>query len=142
MPPYLTHDLTVEVGDEAPEDNSLNMLQFHARQTTLVIARSAYSQQQTLDQAFDEQFKVLSSRLGVLTSSGPATVLLGPDAQLEGREIDLEYMLNDAPTYQLQVACKLPGQPRLLVLSYSKHSPFSEDDIDHWRSIKKTLRLA
>lgn len=37
MARYLTQDLNVDLGDEMPEDTTLNMLQFRERQTTLVI---------------------------------------------------------------------------------------------------------
>lgn len=142
MAEYLTQDLTVDLGDEMPEDTTLNMLQFRERQTTLVIARSALPAQQTLDKAYAFQLDLLHKRLTALTCTDAVTVFIGKDKQVEGREAALQFTHANQPMYQLQLACQLPGQQRLLVLNYSKHSALTEADISHWRAIKDSLHFA
>lgn len=142
MARYLTQDLNVDLGDEMPEDTTLNMLQFRERQTTLVIARSALPEHQTLDEAYAFQLDLLHKRLAALTCTDPVTVFIGKDEPVEGREAVLQFTHANQPMYQLQLACQLPGQQRLLVLNYSKHSALSEADIGHWRAIKDSLHFA
>ncbi|MNN81077.1 hypothetical protein D3C81_1978620 [compost metagenome] len=74
----------------------------------------------------------------------PAQVAqLGSDEQpVDAREMAIQFTLGDRSHFQLQVACLIPGQQRLLVLNYSKPAPLSDDDIDHWRAIKHKLRFA
>ncbi|MGY2681983.1 DcrB/PsbP domain-containing protein [Pseudomonas tolaasii] len=43
---------------------------------------------------------------------------------------------------QYQLACELPGQPRLLALTYSKGDELAHADFDHWQHIKQSLRFA
>jgi len=142
MAEYLTQDLTVDLGEEMPEDTTLNMLQFCERQTTLVIARSALPPHQTLDDAYAFQLDLLRKRLNALTCTDAVTVFIGKDKQVEGREAALQFTHANQPMYQLQLACQLPGQQRLLVLNYSKHSALTEADISHWRAIKDSLHFA
>ena len=142
MARYLTQDLNVDLGDEMPEDTTLNMLQFRERQTTLVIARSALPEHQTLDEAYAFQLNLLHKRLAALTCTDPVTVFIGKDKPVEGREAVLQFTHANKPMYQLQLACQLPGQQRLLVLNYSQHSALSEADIGHWRAIKDSLHFA
>ncbi|MBI6635227.1 DcrB-related protein [Pseudomonas paralactis] len=142
MARYLTQDLNVDLGDEMPEDTTLNMLQFRERQTTLVIARSTLPEHQTLDEAYAFQLDLLHKRLAALTCTDPVTVFIGKDKPVEGREAVLQFTHANKPMYQLQLACQLPGQQRLLVLNYSKHSALSEADIGHWRAIKDSLHFA
>ncbi|WP_294738183.1 DcrB-related protein [uncultured Pseudomonas sp.] len=141
MARYLTQDLNVDLGDEMPDDTTLNMLQFRERQTTLIIARSALPEHQTLDAAYTFQLDLLHKRLTALTCTDPVTVFIGGDEQVEGREAALQFMHANQPMYQLQLACQLPGQQRLLVLNYSKHSALTEADIVHWREIKNSLHF-
>jgi len=141
MARYLTQDLNVDLGDEMPDDTTLNILQFRERQTTLVIARSALPEHQTLDAAYTFQLDLLHKRLTALTCTDPVTVFIGGDEQVEGREAALQFTHANQPMYQLQLACQLPGQQRLLVLNYSKHSALTEADIVHWREIKNSLHF-
>jgi len=142
MAQYLTQDLVLNLGDNRPEDTTLNMLQFQERKTTLVIARSALPEQQTLDDAYTLQLELLSKQLNGFTCTAPKHVLIGQDPKAEGLEAALQFMHGDQPTFQLQLACQLPGQQRLLVLNYSKHSLLTDADIEHWRWIKNNLRFA
>ncbi|WP_315336749.1 DcrB-related protein [Pseudomonas grimontii] len=142
MARYLTQDLNVDLGDEMPEDTTLNMLQFRERQTTLVIARSALPEHQSLDDAYAFQLDLLHKRLTALTCTDPVTVFIGKDTHVEGREAALQFTHGNQPMYQLQLACQLPDQQRLLVLNYSKPSALTEADISHWRAIKDSLHFA
>ena len=141
MAQYLTQDLIVDLGDNHPEDTTLNMLHFRERQTTLVIARSALPEQQTLDDAYTLQMELLRKQFSGFDCTDPKHVFIGQAPQSEGREVALQFMHGDQPTFQLQLACLLPGQQRLLVLNYSKHSLLTDADIEHWRWIKKSLRF-
>lgn len=142
MTQYLTQDLIVDLGGDLLEDATLNMLQFRERQTTLVIARSPLPEQQTLDDAYTLQLELLSKQLSGFTCTVPQNVFIGQDPKTGGREVALQFMHGDQPTFQLQLACQLPGQQRLLVLNYSKHSMLTDADIEHWRWIKNSLRFA
>lgn len=142
MARYLTQELNADLGDEMPEDTTLNMLQFRGRQTTLVIARSVLPDHQTLDDAYTMQLDLLHKRLTALTCTDPVTVFIGKDEQVEGREAALQFTHVNQPMYQIQLACQLPGQQRLLVLNYSKHGALTEADISHWRAIKDSLHFA
>ncbi len=142
MTEYLTHDVSLKLGHEAPEDLTLNMLRFASRQTTLVIARSAVENDNTLDEAMDDQLNLLRLKSqGLTITPTQVTRLGGNEHQVEGREMAIRLMVGDKPNYQLQAACLIPGQQRMLVLNYSKPEPLSDDDISHWRAIKDELRF-
>lgn len=140
---YLTHDVILNLGEEAPEDLTLNMLRFASRQTTLVIARSPVENNKTLDEALDDQLKILRKKSQAMTLTPAQVTRLGRNEHhVDGREMAIQMMVGDKPHYQLQAACLVPGQQRMLVLNYSKPGPLSDDDISHWRAIKGELRFA
>ncbi|HDS1698572.1 MULTISPECIES: DcrB-related protein [Pseudomonas] len=143
MTQYLTHDVILDLGDEAPEDLTLNMLRFPNRQTTLVIARSPVANTKTLDEALEEQLNVLRKKSKALTITPAKVTRLGSNEHpVDSREMAIQFMVGDKPHYQLQAACLIPGQQRMLVLNYSKPGPLSDDDISHWRALKDELRFA
>lgn len=142
MADYLTQDLTIDFGDEMPEDSTLNMLRFPQRNTTLVIARSAVEPQQSLDEALTAQLELLRHKTQTLTIGPRHVTHLGRDQAVEGREMTIQFEVGGTPNVQLQVACLIPGQARLLVLNYSKPGPFGEHDLAHWQAIKKATRLS
>ncbi|WP_349974934.1 DcrB-related protein [Pseudomonas sp. WHRI 8519] len=143
MTQFLTHDVILNLGDEIPEDLTLNMLRFASRQTTLVIARSAVADNKTLDEALEDQLTILRIQSKAMTITPTQVTRLGRNEHaVEGREIAIQFMVGDKPNYQLQAACLIPGQQRMLVLNYSKPGPLSDDDINHWRAIKAELRFA
>lgn len=142
MTEYLTHDLILTLGEEVPEDLTLNMLRFRARDTTLVIARSHIADDKTLDDAIKDQLRMLREKSKAMTITPPKTARLGADEHpVEAREMAIEFMVGNKPQFQLQAACLIPGQHRLLVLNYSKPAPLSSGDIEHWRAIKQKLRF-
>lgn len=142
MTEYLTHDLTLNLGEEVPEDLTLNMLRFPARDTTLVVARSPVANDKSLDEAIDDQLRMLRKKSRVMTITPTRITRLGSDEDpIEGREMAIEFRVGDKPNFQLQAACLIPGQHRLLVLNYSKPSSLSSNDIEHWRAIKQQLRF-
>lgn len=131
-----------DLGEEAPEDLTLNMLRFRARDTTLVMARSPVANDKTLDQAIDDQLRMLRKKSGAMTITPTKIARLGGgEHSVEAREMAIEFKVGDKPNFQLQAACMIPGQHRLLVINYSKPSPLSSDDIEHWRAIKQQLRF-
>lgn len=141
MADYLTHDVILDFADETPEDSTLNVLRFQARNTTLVIAHSPVGKHQTLDEALTAQLDQLRNKTQ-LTITPAQITHLGHQQQVEGREMAVQFMTGDKPNFQLQVACLIPGQHRMLVLNYSKQGPLSDGDITHWRAIKQTLRFS
>ncbi|TKK00590.1 DUF1795 domain-containing protein [Pseudomonas fluorescens] len=141
MADYLTHDVILDFADETPEDSTLNVLRFQARNTTLVIARSPVGKHQTLDEALTAQLDQLRNKTQ-LTITPAQITHLGHQQQVEGREMAVQFMTGDKPNFRLQVACLIPGQHRMLVLNYSKQGPLSDGDITHWRAIKQTLRFS
>ncbi|WP_339483647.1 DcrB-related protein [Pseudomonas sp. RL_5y_Pfl2_73] len=142
MADYLTHDVTLDFADETPEDSTLNVLRFQARNTTLVIARSPVGKHQTLDEALTAQLDQLRNKTQALSITPAQITHLGHQQQVEGREMAVQFMTGDKPNFQLQAACLIPGQHRMLVLNYSKQGPLSDGDITHWRAIKQTLRFS
>jgi hypothetical protein len=142
MTEYLTHDMILNLGEEAPEDLTLNMLRFRARDTTLVMARSPVANDKTLDEAIDDQLRILREKSKAIAITPAKIAHLGTDEHpIEAREMAIEFMVGDKTQFQLQLACLIPGQHRLLVLNYSKPGPLSTDDIEHWRAIKQKLRF-
>ncbi|MBC3486940.1 DcrB-related protein [Pseudomonas kermanshahensis] len=142
MTEYLTHDLILYLGEEVPEDLTLNMLRFRARDTTLVMARSPVADDKTLDEAIEDQLQMLREKSKAMTITPTKIARLGVDDQpVEAREMGIEFMVGNKSHFQLQAACLIPGQHRLLVLNYSKPSPLNTDDIEHWRAIKQKLRF-
>lgn len=142
MTDYLTHDVILSFADETPEDSTLNVLRFSKRNTTLVIARSPVDKRQSLDEALTAQLDQLRNKTQALSITPAQITHLGNQQQVEGREMAVQFMTGGKPNFQLQVACLIPGQQRLLVLNYSKQGPFSDGDITHWRAIKQTLRFS
>ncbi|MBC3483987.1 DcrB-related protein [Pseudomonas capeferrum] len=143
MAKYLTQDVILDLGGEVPQDMTLNMLRFHERNTTLVIARSPVAHNTTLDEALNDQLIILRKQSKKMTLT-PATVtrLGSAEHPVDAREMTIQFMVGDKPNYQLQAACLVPGQQRMLVLNYSKAGPMSDDDIGHWRAIKQKFRFA
>jgi len=142
MTEYLTHDLILYLGEEVPEDLTLNMLRFRARDTTLVMARSPVADDKTLDEAIEDQLQMLREKSKAMTITPTKIARLGVDDQpVEAREMGIEFMVGNKSHFQLQAACLIPGQHRLLVLNYSKPNPLNTDDIEHWRAIKQKLRF-
>lgn len=143
MAEYLTHDLILNLGEDMPEDLTLNMLRFSLRGTTLVIARSPVANEKTLDDALEDQLRMLRNKSKTMTISPTQVAHLGADEHtVEARELCIKFMVGDKPNYQQQAACLIPGEQRLLVLNYSKPSPLSDNDVEHWRTIKQKLRFA
>lgn len=143
MTEYLTHDVILDLCEEMPEDLTLNMLRFSSRNTTLVIARSPVANDKSLDEAVDDQLKILRKKSTAMTITPPQIASLGREEQsVEAREMTIEFMVGDKPNFQRQAACLVPGQQRLLVINYSKPGPLSSDDINHWLAIKQKLRFA
>ena len=66
-----------DLGEEAPEDLTLNMLRFRARDTTLVMARSPVANDKTLDQAIDDQLRMLRKKSGAMTITPTKIARLG-----------------------------------------------------------------
>ncbi|MFY1031151.1 MULTISPECIES: DcrB-related protein [Pseudomonas] len=110
-----------DLGEEAPEDLTLNMLRFRARDTTLVMARSPVANDKTLDQAIDDQLRMLRKKSGAMTITPTKIARLGGgEHSVEAREMAIEFKVGDKPNFQLQAACMILGQHRLLVINYSK----------------------
>lgn len=142
MTEYLTHDLILDLGEELPEDLTLNMLRFRARDTTLVMARSPVANDKTLDDAVEVQLRILREKSKAIIITPAKNAHLGADDHpVEAREMAIEFLVGARTHFQLQVACLIPSQHRLLVLNYSKPGPLSTDDIKHWRAIKQKLRF-
>lgn len=77
MTQFLTHDVILNLGDEIPEDLTLNMLRFASRQTTLVIARSAVANNKTLDEALEDQLTILRIQSKAMTITPTQVTRLG-----------------------------------------------------------------
>ncbi|TLP55080.1 MULTISPECIES: DcrB-related protein [Pseudomonas] len=142
MTEYLTQDVLLDLGEEAPEDLTLNMLRFANRGTTLVVARSPVTHNKTLDEAIEDQLNVLRKKSKAMAITATQVARLGDKEQfVEAREMAIQFMVGEKLNFQLQAACLVPYQQRLLVLNYSKPGPLSDSDIEHWRGIKQKLRF-
>lgn len=103
------------------------------------MARSSVANDKTLDQAIDDQLRMLRKKSGAMTITPTKIARLGGgEHSVEAREMAIEFKVGDKPNFQLQAACLIPGQHRLLVINYSKPSPLSSDHIEHWRGIQRT----
>ncbi|MHC6224501.1 DcrB-related protein [Pseudomonas sp. X10] len=140
MANYLTQDLTLDLGDETPEDTTMNMLVFRQRGTTLVIARSPLPPEQSLAAVYSQQLEHIRTHLGGIASE-PQPVTAGQARNIQGLEISLQLRRADQLTHQRQLAYQPPGEQRLVVMSYSKNSPLGDADLAHWQAIKAGLRL-
>ncbi|QXH48219.1 DUF1795 domain-containing protein [Pseudomonas xanthosomatis] len=140
MATYLTHDLTLDLGDETPEDTSMNMLAFRERGTSLVIARSALPAGQTLQDLYQQQLAQLRERLGAVISE-PQPTLAGAARDIHGLEVSLQFKRGEVLSYQRQLAYTPPGQARFVAVSYSKQAPLTPADLAHWEAIKAGLQL-
>ncbi|MFV3406736.1 MULTISPECIES: DcrB-related protein [Pseudomonas] len=140
MAAYLTQDLTLELGDETPEDTSMNMLAFRERGTSLVIARSPLPLGQTLQDFYQQQLTQLRERLGA-TISEPQAAIAGVARDIQGLETSLHFKRGEVLSYQRQLVYVLNGQNRFVALSYTKQTPLQAADLAHWEAIKAGLRL-
>ncbi|PYC21270.1 DcrB-related protein [Pseudomonas mosselii] len=140
MAAYLTQDLVLELGDETPEDTTMNMLTFRQRGTTLVIARSPLPAGQTLDSIYQQQLAQLRERLGALISE-PQPASAGAAQDIHGLEISLQFKRGEVLSYQRQLAYLHPHLNRFVAVSYSKDAPLEPADLAHWDAIKGGLRL-
>jgi len=140
MAAYLTQDLTLELGNETPEDTSMNMLAFRERGTSLVIARSPLPAGQTLESLYRQQLEQLRERLGAVISE-PQPVSAGAAQNIHGLEISLQFKRGEGVSYQRQLAYAPAGQARFVAISYSKETPLEPADLAHWQAIKAGLQL-
>lgn len=142
MTHYCTNDLLIGFPGDQPDDNSLNVFIFKERQTTLVIARGALEEGTTLASTYAQQLKALKHQVKALQCTEPKAVMTGENSLLEGLEVVTQFIQGNSPSYQYQLVCQVPGEPRMLALTYSKKSLLTDADCDHWRAIKRTLRFA
>ncbi|QXH37041.1 DcrB-related protein [Pseudomonas muyukensis] len=140
MAAYLTQDLVLDLGDETPEDTSMNMLAFRERGTSLVIARSPLPEGQTLESLYLQQLAQLRERLAAVISE-PQPVSAGVARDIHGLETSLQFKRGDVVSYQRQLAYAPAGQARFVAVSYSKQTPLEPADLVHWETIKAGLRL-
>ncbi|TFF42754.1 DcrB-related protein [Pseudomonas sp. RIT623] len=140
MAAYLTQDLILDLGDETPEDTSMNMLAFRERGTSLVIARSPLPEGQTLESLYQQQLAQLRERLAAVISE-PQPVSAGVARDIHGLETSLQFKRADVVSYQRQLAYAPAGQARFVAVSYSKQTPLEPADLAHWETIKAGLRL-
>jgi hypothetical protein len=141
MAAYLTQDLVLDLGNETPEDTSMNMLAFRERGTSLVIARSPLPPGQTLESLYPQQLQQLRERLQALISD-PIPTRTGAAQDIQGLEVSLQFKRGEVVSHQRQLAYTPPGQSRFVAMSYCKESPLSDDDLAHWHAIKASLRLS
>lgn len=141
MTAYLTQDLVLDLGDETPEDTSMNMLAFGQRGTRLVIARSPLPAGQTLEGIYQQQLAQLRERLGASISE-PTPVSAGAVGDINGLEISLQFKQGAVLSYQRQLAYLHPRLNRFVAISYSKDAPLQPADLAHWDTIKAGLRLS
>lgn len=142
MREYITHDLIIGLGNEMPDDNSVNMLVFKTRGTTLVLARGLMNPQETLAETYTHQLSELRKKVTAFKCTKPAEVRVGVDRNIVAMQVQTEFTQGNALSCQYQLACELPGEPRLLALTYSKGSTLTEADFDHWETLKQSLRFA
>ncbi|MEX5510123.1 DcrB-related protein [Pseudomonas paralactis] len=142
MREYITHDLIIGLGNEMPEDASINMLVFRARGTTLVIARGPMDPHKTLAETSAHQLSELRKKVTAFKCTKPAEVRVGVDGNIAAMEVQAQFSQGNTLSCQYQLACELPGEPRLLALTYSKGSALTEADFDHWETLKQSLRFA
>lgn len=142
MREYITHDLIIGLGNETPEDASVNMLVFRERSTTLVIARGPMDPHKTLAETHTQQLSELRKKVTAFKCTKPAEVRVGVDRNIVAMEVQTEFTQGNALSCQYQLACELPGESRLLALTYSKGSTLTEADFDHWETLKQSLRFA
>lgn len=140
MAAYLTQDLVLELGDETPEDTTMNMLAFSSRGTRLVIARSPLPAGQTLESVYKQQLAQLHERLGAIISE-PVPVSVGIGNAIAALEISLQFKRGEVISYQRQLAYLHPQHTRFVAVSYCKEAPLQADDLAHWAQIKAGLRL-
>ncbi|WP_409260363.1 DcrB-related protein [Pseudomonas putida] len=96
MTDYLTHDLILNLGEEIPEDLTLNMLRFRTRDTTLVVARSPVGNDKTLDDAVEDQLRILRKKSKAMTITPMQIACLGAaEHPIEAREMAIEFMVGE-----------------------------------------------
>lgn len=142
MREYITHDLIIGLGTETPDDNSINMLVFKPRGTTLVIARGPMDPHKTLAETATHQLSKLRKKVTAFKCTKPEEVRVGVDRNIVAMEVQAQFTQGHTLSCQYQLACELPGQPRLLALTYSKGSELTQADFDHWQTLKQSLRFA
>lgn len=142
MPHYITNDLLIGFPDDQPEDATLNVFMFKKRQTTLVIARGALEEGGTLASTYAKQLDVFKKQVKAFQCTEPKAVWTGENDRLEGLEVATQFIRGTESSWQFQLVCQLPDQPRMLAISYSKNSALTDADGEHWRAIKRTLRFA
>lgn len=136
---YQTQDLSLDLGAELPQDSSMNMLTFPERGTTLVIARSPLPADQSFDIVYRQQLEQMRSRLDAHITEPQATTC-GMAQAIQGLEVGLQFQRGEIRSHQRQLAYPHVQAQRLMVLSYSKETPLTENDLMHWQAIKASLQ--
>lgn len=142
MHEYITHDLIIGLGNEIPEDASVNVLVFRARGTTLVLARGPLAPHKTLAETATHQLSELRKKVTAFKCTKPEEVRVGVDRNIVAMEVQAQFTQGHTLSCQYQLTCELPGQPRLLALTYSKGGELTHADFDHWQTLKQSLRFA
>lgn len=96
----------------------------------------------TLAETSTHQLSELRKKVTAFKCTKPEEVRVGVDRDIVAMEVQAQFTQGHTLSCQYQLACELPGQPRLLALTYSKGSVFTQADFDHWQNIKQSLRFA
>lgn len=135
---YITHELSIDLPNDEPQDLTMNILAFNERGTNLVIGRGFITDNETLQNSVDNQLKTLRQKGCVCGDLNK--VFIGKNENIIAYEVNIDLIQNNIPTHQLQVNVQIPDTNRTLAISYTKYQqPFTEQDKAHWQEIKNNF---
>ena len=127
-------------------DESIHILKFPAQAASLVITRALLDDKQNAESYIAKQMAALKINMPDFTAGERTVTELGCESDnikaLTAVEIPLQFTKNGTPIYQILLSTQLPNTNKLLVLTYGKTEPLSENDKAFWQALKASFNLA
>lgn len=135
---YLTNDFALELPDSPVQDTTMNLLKFPELGLTLVVSRAPY-EQSSFKESFDSQLRKMKASLkGYKIIEQKAVQLPGIG---EGLEVINEFVQPPGKVYQVQLAYQIKNLKEMMVLTYVKTAPISEEDYLGYMKIRDSILM-
>lgn len=141
MTQYYVNEAILNFSGEIIQDSTINMLRLNDPDAALIISRGQMQSGEELSAQVDQQMKKLGKQVKELRYTQVQKVLLGINEQVEGLEIQSQFLRGHERVWQYQVALVLPGSRVMVALTYARTTALTEADAVRWSEIKKNLRF-
>lgn len=141
MTQYYINEAILAFSGEITQDSTINMLRLNDPDAALIISRGQMQSEDELSAQVEQQMKKLETQVKALRYTPVQKVLLGINQQIEGLEIQSQFLRGHERVWQYQVAFVLPDSRIMMAVTYARAAALTETDTARWEEIKKNLRF-